>query len=184
MHRLTGLSLRDSDSVFLGRGLGIHDFNMYSHALLEQQIWSGKCGKQWTSHISFIQKLWFLFPLLILVEVHTYFRKLKNNRKLCRKKVPWFCLCVCVCVCVYFLPDSFFFFLACLVSCVWLFATPMDCGLPDSSLHGIFQARILEWVAVSFSRGSSPLREQNSHFLCPLLWQVDSLLLSHLGSLQ
>ena len=38
MHRLTGLSLRDSDSVFLGRGLGIRDFYMYSHALLEQQI--------------------------------------------------------------------------------------------------------------------------------------------------
>ena len=33
----------------------------------------------------------------------------------------------------------------------------MDCGLPDASLHGIFQARILEWVAISFSRGSSPL---------------------------
>ena len=31
----------------------------------------------------------------------------------------------------------------------------MDCGLPGSSLHGILQARILEWVAISFSRGSS-----------------------------
>ena len=30
---------------------------------------------------------------------------------------------------------------------------PMDCSLPGSSIHGIFQARILEWVAVSFSRG-------------------------------
>ena len=30
----------------------------------------------------------------------------------------------------------------------------MDCSLPDSSVHGIFQARILEWVAISFSRGS------------------------------
>ena len=32
---------------------------------------------------------------------------------------------------------------------------PMDCSLPGSSIHGIFQARVLEWVAISFSRGSS-----------------------------
>ena len=31
----------------------------------------------------------------------------------------------------------------------------MDCSLPHSSIHGIFQARVLEWVAISFSRGSS-----------------------------
>ena len=37
---------------------------------------------------------------------------------------------------------------------------PMDCCLPGSSVHGIVQARILEWVAVSFSRGSSPPRAQ------------------------
>ena len=30
---------------------------------------------------------------------------------------------------------------------------PMDCSLPGSSIHGIFQARVLEWVAISFSRG-------------------------------
>jgi len=33
---------------------------------------------------------------------------------------------------------------------------PMDYSPPGSSVHGIFQARILEWVAVPFSRGSSP----------------------------
>ena len=32
---------------------------------------------------------------------------------------------------------------------------PMDCSLPGSSFHRIFQARILEWIAVSFSRRSS-----------------------------
>ena len=31
----------------------------------------------------------------------------------------------------------------------------MDCSLPGSSIHGIFQARVLEWVAISFSKGSS-----------------------------
>ena len=35
----------------------------------------------------------------------------------------------------------------------------MDCSLPGSSAHGIFQARILEWVAISFSRGSSQPRD-------------------------
>ena len=29
---------------------------------------------------------------------------------------------------------------------------PMDCSLPGSSIHGIFQARVLEWVAISFSK--------------------------------
>ena len=37
---------------------------------------------------------------------------------------------------------------------------PMDCSLPGSSVHGIFQARVLEWVTIAFSRGSSPLRNQ------------------------
>jgi len=32
---------------------------------------------------------------------------------------------------------------------------PMDCSLPGFSVHGIFQARVPEWVAISFSRGSS-----------------------------
>ena len=32
---------------------------------------------------------------------------------------------------------------------------PKDCCLPGSSVHGIFQARVLEWVAIPFSRGSS-----------------------------
>ena len=35
----------------------------------------------------------------------------------------------------------------------------MDCGLPDSSVHGILQARILEWVAISFSGGSPQPRD-------------------------
>ena len=35
------------------------------------------------------------------------------------------------------------------------FCGPMDCSPPGSSVHGVFQARILKWVAISFSRGSS-----------------------------
>ena len=37
---------------------------------------------------------------------------------------------------------------------------PMDCSLPGSSVHGILQARILEWVTISFSRGSSQPRDR------------------------
>ena len=36
----------------------------------------------------------------------------------------------------------------------------MDCSLPGSSVHGILQARILEWAAVPSSRGSSQPRDQ------------------------
>ena len=36
---------------------------------------------------------------------------------------------------------------------------PMDCSLPGFSVHGIFQARIMEWVAISFSRRSSCPRD-------------------------
>ena len=40
------------------------------------------------------------------------------------------------------------------------FCNPMDCSPPGSSVHGISQARILEWVAIAFSRGSSQPRDQ------------------------
>ena len=44
-------------------------------------------------------------------------------------------------------------------SCPTLY-DPMNCSLPGSSIHGIFQARILQTVAVSFSRGSSQARDR------------------------
>ena len=37
---------------------------------------------------------------------------------------------------------------------------PMDCSLPGSSVHGILQARVLRWIAIAFSRGSSRPRNQ------------------------
>ena len=49
---------------------------------------------------------------------------------------------------------------------------PMDCSPPGSSVHGIFQASILEWVAIPFSRGFSQLRDESRS---PAL-QADSLL--------
>ena len=46
------------------------------------------------------------------------------------------------------------------LSRVRLFATPWTVVLPGSSIHGILQARVLEWVAISFSRGSSQPRDR------------------------
>ena len=45
------------------------------------------------------------------------------------------------------------------------FCDPMDYSLPGSSIHGIFQARVLEWVAISFSRVSSWPRDR-THIWC------------------
>ena len=42
---------------------------------------------------------------------------------------------------------------------------PMNCSLPGSSVHGIPQARILQWVALPSSKGSSQLRDQ-THLSC------------------
>ena len=60
-------------------------------------------------------------------------------------------------------------------SCLTL-CDPMDCSLPGSSIQGIFQARTLEWVAMSFSRGSSRPRDWNRVFCfvgrCLTVWAI------------
>ena len=64
------------------------------------------------------------------------------------KKVIQLYIGVCVCVCAHshsVMSDS---------------CDPMDCSPPGSSVHGILQARILEWVLISSSRGSSRPRDQ------------------------
>ena len=61
------------------------------------------------------------------------------------------------------LQNADFFLLPCTYACVLsrvqLFCDPMDCGPPGSSVYGILQARILEWVVIPFSRGSSQPRD-------------------------
>ena len=52
-----------------------------------------------------------------------------------------------------------------MLSRVWLFWDPMNCSAPGFSVHGIAQARILEWVAISSSRRSSQHRDQ-THVSC------------------
>ena len=60
-------------------------------------------------------------------------------------------------ICTCQIPDDVTVIITCVLSCfshVWL-CNPMDCSSPGSSAHGILQARILEWVAIPSSRGSS-----------------------------
>ena len=57
------------------------------------------------------------------------------------------CVCVCVCVCMHVHTQSY------------LFVTPLHCSLLGSSVHGIFQSRILVGVAISYFKGSSRLRD-------------------------
>ena len=49
------------------------------------------------------------------------------------------------------------------------FCDPMDCSPPDSSVHGILQARILEWIAISSSWGSSQPRDRTWSLASPAL---------------
>ena len=61
------------------------------------------------------------------------------------------CVCVCVCVCTHIHGV--------LVAQSCPICHPMDCSPPGSFVHRILQARILEWFAISFSKGSSGPRD-------------------------
>ena len=76
--------------------------------------------------------------------VHFYRTHLSNvvTQRYHRTEIMTYNVKVCVCVCV------------CLSVCLTL-CDPMDYSLPGSSVHGVLQARILEWVAMPSSRGSS-----------------------------
>ena len=52
----------------------------------------------------------------------------------------------------------------CLILC-----NPMDCSPPGSSVHGVLQARILDWVAIFYSRGSSPPRIEPESLVSSIL---------------
>ena len=54
--------------------------------------------------------------------------------------------------------------LLCCAQLCLTFCNAMDCSLPGSSVHGMLQAKILEWVAISSSRGSSSLRDRTCIF--------------------
>ena len=79
------------------------------------------------------------------------------------------CVCVYVCVCVCVVAQS------CLTPC-----DPTDCNPLDFSVPVMFQARIPEWIA--FATPGHLTQGLNPSFLHHLLWQADSVPLSHLGS--
>ena len=68
------------------------------------------------------------------------------------------------------------------LSCVQLFCSIMDCSPPGTSIQRVFQERILEQVATSYSRGSSGDPGNEFLLLSLLYWQADSLPLCPLGS--
>ena len=81
-----------------------------------------------------------------------------KSSTLCFPYTPTVCICVCLVA----------------QSCLTLHHS-MDCNPEGSSVHGTFQARILEWVAISFSKGIFLTQGSNLRFLCLLHWQGDSL---------
>ena len=81
----------------------------------------------------------------MIMQFHFWYfleEKTTNLKRYMNPYVHCICVCVCVCVCV------------CIQSCLTL-CDPVDCSLPGFSVHGILQARILEWVTIFSSRGSS-----------------------------
>ena len=77
---------------------------------------------------------------VVLGEVYTYHTEQPSPHPFPKVFIsPSVCVCVCVCVCLVTQ--------LCLILC-----NPMDCSPPGSPVHGILQARILEWVAISFPR--------------------------------
>ena len=98
----------------------------------------------------------FVYCISPLLYIEMQLKYIENNRFLkfnvcdCDSALNLGCMCVCVCVCVCVLIAQSSLTLCC----------PMDCGLPGSSVHGIFQLRILEWVDIPFFRESSRPRDQ------------------------
>ena len=78
-------------------------------------------------------------------------------------------VCVCLCVC------------SVTQQCLTLWGT-MDCSLPDCSVHRIFQERILEWVAITYSGGSSQSRDQTPFVSGGFLGRQIPYPQGHLGS--
>ena len=62
------------------------------------------------------------------------------------------------------------------------FSDPMDCSPPGSSVHGIFQARVLEWVAIAFSMSPSSHMKLNSIFSSIVLLMLSFVIVVQLLS--
>ena len=106
------------------------------------------------------------FTILFIIRIDVKRNKMSSHMRVDTQNV-WYVICIWIrCCCLVTKPCP-----------ILLWA--LDCSSPGSSVHGISQARILECVAISFSRGSSwPRVEPGS-----LALQVGSLPLIHQGSL-
>ena len=85
----------------------------------------------------------------------------------------WYHIRKCKCTAV--LEESQPIACAELLSRVWLFATPLDCSLPDSSAHGIFSGKNARMGCHFLFQRIFPTQGSNLQLLCLLHWQVDSL---------
>ena len=90
-------------------------------------------GTHWSGNNGPCQKdIWDNFKELLLATSRAIWKSKHNDNKKSESEVAQLCLTLC---------------------------DPMDCSLPGFSIHGIFQARVLEWFAISFSRGSFQPRD-------------------------
>ena len=89
------------------------------------------------------------------------FLLLSRNLQTRKKKASILYIYLCVCVCIYICAV-----LSCFI-CVQLCWDPKDCSLPGSSVHGILQAWIPEWMdGHSLLQGIFPTQVSNRHLLC------------------
>ena len=105
---------------------------LHSHILLtESKLSSPKSFKDQLEHLS--------LRIISMIPLFFSFLSVCPGRLISTYGSKWSALCVALC-CASVTPDS---------------CDPMDCGPPGSSVQEILQARILEWVAMLFSRGHS-----------------------------
>ena len=113
-----------------------------TRSLLITQFWENTIVLGWDSSwklwVSWIRKLLFYICWPLELSIMLSFRQLAS----------WLCECV---------AEPVKRFLSAVSVCSFMFNScdPVDCRSPGFSVHGIFQARILEWVTISYSRGSS-----------------------------
>ena len=88
--------------------------------------------------------------LFFHILTNTYFYQDVSLLKFLILIIPSFKMFIILYMCVYIVAAQ-----SCLTLCEFMY-----CSQPGSSVHGILQARILEWVAIPFSKGSSPARDQ------------------------
>ena len=127
-----------------------------------------RTNAQWhpSIHHNNISSSFTVLKILCTLPVHPFPSVAPGDRwsVFCLHECVCVCVCVCECVCVCVCVCTCSVALSCLT--LW---DPMDYSLPSSSFHGIFQARIVERVAISYTRGSSNPGSEPMPFVSPAL---------------